>query len=63
MTLIDATLSPRPVAAAAAEQDALRGLSEDEACQRLAEAGPRRAPGTSRSYASIVRANVLTVFT
>jgi cation-transporting ATPase E len=38
------------------------GLSETEAARRLAEAGPPRRPGTSRSYASIVRGNVLTVF-
>ena len=38
------------------------GLSEAEAARRLAEAGPPRISGTSRSYASIVRANVLTVF-
>ena len=38
------------------------GLSEAEAARRLAARGDRRAPETSRSYASIVRANVLTVF-
>lgn len=38
------------------------GLSEGEAARRLADAGSRRPAGTSRSYASIVRANVLTVF-
>jgi P-type E1-E2 ATPase len=38
------------------------GLSEEEAARRLAEAGPRGRASTSRSYASIVRANVLTVF-
>lgn len=37
------------------------GISEAEAARRLA-ATPRRAHSTSRSYASIVRANVLTVF-
>jgi magnesium-transporting ATPase (P-type) len=37
-------------------------LSEAEAQRRLAEAGERRPPATSRSYASIVRANTLTVF-
>lgn len=42
--------------------DVAAGLSEAEAARRLAEARPRRTPGTSRSYASIVRANVLTVF-
>ena len=38
------------------------GLSEEEAARRLAEAGAPARLGTSRSYASIVRANVLTVF-
>lgn len=38
------------------------GLSEEEAARRLAEAGRQPSPGSSRSYASIVRANVLTVF-
>jgi P-type E1-E2 ATPase len=39
-----------------------RGLSEDEARRRLAERGPAAPPSSSRSYASIVRANVFTVF-
>ncbi|HEX5192072.1 MAG TPA: HAD-IC family P-type ATPase [Solirubrobacteraceae bacterium] len=38
------------------------GLSDEEAGRRLALAGSRSSPRTSRSYASIVRANVLTVF-
>jgi hypothetical protein len=38
------------------------GLTEAEATSRLATMGARREPRTSRSYASIVRANVLTVF-
>ena len=38
------------------------GLSEAEAERRLAAARRPRRAGTSRSYASIVRANVLTVF-
>jgi magnesium-transporting ATPase (P-type) len=38
------------------------GLSEEEAARRLAERGPVERPPSSRSYASIVRANVLTVF-
>jgi cation-transporting P-type ATPase E len=38
------------------------GLSEEEAARRLAERGPIEPPPSSRSYASIVRANVLTVF-
>jgi cation-transporting P-type ATPase E len=37
------------------------GLSEAEAARRLAESPPA-APGTSRSYLSIVRANVFTLF-
>jgi magnesium-transporting ATPase (P-type) len=41
---------------------ALSGLSEAEAARRLAERGRPRVQRTSRSYASIVRANVLTVF-
>ena len=38
------------------------GLSEAEAQRRLAAAGRPERQSTSRSYASIVRANVLTVF-
>jgi cation-transporting ATPase E len=38
------------------------GLGEAEAARRLAAAGPPRRQQSSRSYASIVRANVLTVF-
>src|SRR5436305_3865072 len=38
------------------------GLTEAEASRRLAARGPLRHPATSRSYASIVRANVLTIF-
>ncbi|MGN6373319.1 MAG: HAD-IC family P-type ATPase [Solirubrobacteraceae bacterium] len=37
-------------------------MSEQEAAQRLAARGRIRGGGESRSYASIVRANVLTVF-
>ena len=48
-----ATPTPEPSAA---------GLSEADAAQRLAAAGRPPRPETSRSYASIVRANVLTVF-
>jgi cation-transporting P-type ATPase E len=40
----------------------LAGLAESEAAQRLAERGRTPAPRTSRSYASILRANVFTVF-
>jgi P-type E1-E2 ATPase len=38
------------------------GLTEAEAARRLAQRGPVEPPATSRSTASIVRANVLTVF-
>lgn len=38
------------------------GLSEAEAARRLAARPPAGTPSTSRSYASIVRANVLTIF-
>jgi P-type E1-E2 ATPase len=38
------------------------GLTEREAARRLAERGPVEAPATSRSTASIVRANVFTLF-
>jgi P-type E1-E2 ATPase len=40
----------------------LTGLSEAEAARLLAERGPTEPPTTSRSLASIVRANVFTVF-
>jgi len=38
------------------------GLTEAQASQRLAARGPLQKPATSRSYASIVRANVFTIF-
>src|SRR5438105_4924518 len=38
------------------------GLTEAEAARRLATRGPQRGLATSRSYASIVRANVFTIF-
>jgi nucleotide-binding universal stress UspA family protein len=38
------------------------GVSEAEAAARLAARGPAPKPASSRSYASIVRANLLTVF-
>jgi cation-transporting P-type ATPase E len=41
---------------------AVTGLTEAEAQRRLAERGPHTPPATSRSTASIVRANVLTPF-
>ncbi len=40
----------------------LAGLAEAEAQRLLAERGPAEAPATSRSTASIVRANTLTIF-
>ncbi|MCY4087347.1 MAG: HAD-IC family P-type ATPase [Actinomycetia bacterium] len=40
----------------------LTGLSEEEAQERLARRGPIEPPATSRSLASILRANVFTVF-
>src|SRR5919108_6444198 len=39
-----------------------RGLTESEAARRVAERGPLPRTQSSRSYASIVRANVFTVF-
>jgi cation-transporting ATPase E/undecaprenyl-diphosphatase len=38
------------------------GLTSAEAARRLAAAGPRRRPRTSRSYAEIVWSNTVTVF-
>jgi cation-transporting ATPase E len=38
------------------------GLTEREAAERLARRGPLPPVRTSRSYASIVRANVFTIF-
>ncbi len=38
------------------------GLTAEEAARRLAARGPVAAMATSRSYASIVRANLLTIF-
>jgi P-type E1-E2 ATPase len=40
----------------------LAGLTRAEAERRLAEGAPREPPATSRSYGSIVRANLFTVF-
>jgi cation-transporting ATPase E len=42
--------------------EALTGLSGSEAARRLAARGRSQRSGPSRSYSSIVRANVLTVF-
>jgi P-type E1-E2 ATPase len=38
-----------------------KGLSSEEAARRLAERGPVEPPATSRSYSSIVTANVFTI--
>jgi P-type E1-E2 ATPase len=63
VSVTDAEMGRAAVRAAAfSDADALPGLSEDDAAQRLAARGRPRRPGSSRSYASIVRANVLTVF-
>jgi cation-transporting ATPase E len=50
------------VAPAATTGTPAPGLTEAEAGRRLAERGPLPRAATSRSYQSIVRANVLTVF-
>ena len=47
---------------AVTETTRARGLSREEAARRVAERGPVAPPSTSRSYSSIVRANVFTVF-
>jgi cation-transporting ATPase E len=44
------------------EPRAATGLSREEAARRLEERGPFEPPATSRSYRSIVRANVFTIF-
>jgi cation-transporting ATPase E len=56
--------SPAGTERALAEEStsARDGLSEAQAAARLAARGRTREPTRSRSYASIVRANVLTVF-
>jgi cation-transporting ATPase E len=43
-------------------EDAYGGLTEAEASTRRAQREPFEPPATSRSYASIVRANVFTIF-
>ena len=49
-------------ASASADAAVSDGLTEAEASQRLARADRPRGSSSSRSYASIVRANVVTVF-
>jgi cation-transporting P-type ATPase E len=56
---IAGALAPTPASATSTAAD---GLTEAEAARRLAERGPGPRQRTSRSYASIVRANVFTVF-
>ena len=51
-----------PAATTAQQQAPAAGLTEAEAQRRLEAAGGVREPPTSRSYASIVRANVFTLF-
>jgi cation-transporting P-type ATPase E len=55
-------LGRQGAAAQALSRGALVGLSEAEAQRRLRAAGPPAKQVSSRSYAIIVRANVLTVF-
>jgi cation-transporting ATPase E len=52
----------QPASGASPEATPPTGLTEADAARRLAESGNRAPPSTSRSYASIVRANVFTVF-
>jgi cation-transporting P-type ATPase E len=60
---LSAGLEQGPAAPLGAPADRVpTGLTEQEAARRLAERGPQQTQRTSRSYASIVRANVLTVF-
>jgi cation-transporting P-type ATPase E len=57
-----ASSSIAPLASADRAAERSRGLSQIEASQRLAKSGRPSGRRTSRSYASIVRANVFTVF-
>jgi cation-transporting ATPase E len=57
LSLVDLSEPP-----AVTVDDSAGGLSAAEASQRLTRAGRPARQATSRSYASIVRANVLTVF-
>jgi magnesium-transporting ATPase (P-type) len=59
---MNATTSASLRAPPSATEAPTGGLSEAQAAARLAQAGPPAKPATSRSYRSIVRANVLTVF-
>lgn len=60
---IELEQSPRPFSTEHPAGDGvLAGLSEQEAARRLTARGRARQAGEGRSYVSIVRANVLTVF-
>ena len=60
MTATAVTAPPRPFESETGPVP--RGLTEAEASRLLAQRDPFEPPATSRSYASIVRANVFTVF-
>ena len=63
MSITDGEMARAAVPAGAlSDAGILPGLSEEDAARRLAARGRPPRPGSSRSYASIVRANVLTVF-
>ena len=57
-----ASPSLAPTASASGAVGRRSGLSQVEATQRLAASGRPRARRSSRSYPSIVRANVFTIF-
>jgi cation-transporting P-type ATPase E len=59
---VEHELGRQAITAQAPSGSALVGLSEAEAQRRLRAAGPPARQVSSRSYASIIRANVLTVF-
>ncbi len=61
-TAPDEVLASIPLTKTAPAPAELTGLTQAEVKRRLAERGPIQPPATSRSYASIVRANVFTVF-
>ena len=56
------SVEPAAPATNAAAPAVVAGLTSEEAARRLADRGRAAEPGSSRSYASIVRANVFTVF-
>ena len=61
MVIVPTAVEQTASSGAAATAAEFGGLSEREAARRLAETGRPRRAVSSRSYASIVRANVLTV--